>query len=95
MFLKNQKFILLIGAKQHGGEAGIGVTPQVALNKAREGFPYRGITYNARVGYRFQPLREGVTARIAWVPTIAKVPLYSDYALELGKIGLSIGYSFK
>ena len=85
----------LIGAQQHGGEFGMGVIPQIPLNKVRDGFAYRGTSYNLRLGYRFQPLREGFTARVAWVPTIARVPLYSDYTLELGNIGLSVGYSFK
>lgn len=55
----------IIGANQHGGEVGVGFTPQIPLNKVREGFTYRWTIYNIRLGYRFQPLREGFIARLA------------------------------
>lgn len=85
----------IIGAKQHGGEVGVGVTPQIPLNTIRDGFEYNGTVFSARLGYRFQPLREGFIGRIAWVPTAEKIPVYSGYEINWANVGVSVGYSFK
>ena len=76
-------------------ELGVGFTTQISLKVVREGFTYRETIYNVRLGYRFQPLREGFIARLAWVPTVEKEPLYSEYVMKLDNVGLSVGYSFR
>lgn len=85
----------IVGAKRHGAEIGVGVTPQIPLNTIRDGFEYNGTFFSARLGYRFQPLREGFIGRIAWVPTAEKIPVYSGYEINWANVGVSVGYSFK
>lgn len=85
----------IVGAKQHGGEVGVGLTPQIPLNNVRTGFEFNGTVFSARLGYRFQPLREGFIGRVAWIPTAEKIPVYSNYAINWGNVGISVGYSFR
>ena len=78
----------VIGKKRHGLEAGAGYTAQIALDKVENG-PGFISTIPFNVGYRFQPLKEGLISRVAWTPTINKYGFYGGWT------GLSLGYSFK
>lgn len=85
----------IMGRKQHGVELGAGVNPQVPLSNIRDGFEYNGTVLNMRLGYRFQPRREGFTGRVAWIPTAEKFAYATNHELNLRNVGLSVGYSFK
>lgn len=85
----------IIGAKQHGLELGIGVTPQIALDKVRNNSTEdNGTFFPLRIGYRLQPKKEGFTARAAWMPIFTKRTVFSD-AINITNLGVSLGYSFK
>lgn len=85
----------IIGAKQHGLELGIGITPQIALDKVRDNSTEdNGIFFPLRIGYRLQPKKEGFTARTAWMPIFTKRTVFSD-AINITNFGVSLGYSFK
>lgn len=86
----------IIGKKQHGIELGIGVTPQITLDNVRDSFvESNGIFFPFRLGYRFQPVREGLVARAAWAPIVEKSrSIYRDN-YNLSNISVSLGYSFK
>ncbi|MGB4400397.1 MAG: hypothetical protein WBJ10_13585, partial [Daejeonella sp.] len=77
----------VIGNKRHGLESGIGFTSQVALDDVEDG-PGFISTIPLNIGYRFQPLKEGLIARVAWTPIIHKDGFYGGWT------GLSLGYSF-
>lgn len=78
----------IIGKRRHGLEAGIGYTPQLALDKVEDG-PGFISTIPFNLGYRFQPIKEGLIVRAAWTPTLNKYGFYGGWT------GLSLGYSFK
>ena len=85
----------IIGAKQHGIKFGIGVTPQIALDKARDNSAEdNGTFFPLRIRYRLQPKKEGFTARAALMPVGNKRTVSSD-AVNLTNFGVSFGYSFK
>ncbi|MFA6944584.1 MAG: hypothetical protein WC220_01670 [Pedobacter sp.] len=85
----------IIGAKQHGLELGIGVTPQIALDKVRDNSADDNGTFiPLRIGYRLQPKKEGFTARAALIPII-KNSTVSSGAFNLLNFGVSCGYSFR
>jgi len=86
----------IIGKKQHGIELGIGLTPQITLDKVRDSSAEsNGTFFPFRIGYRFQPIREGLVARAAWA-TIVEKPrsIYRDN-YNLSNVSVSLGYSFK
>lgn len=78
----------ILGKKRHGLEAGVGFTPQVAFDKVEDG-PGFISTIPLNIGYRFQPIKEGLIARVTWTPT------FNKYGFYAGWTGLSLGYSFK
>lgn len=86
----------IIGEKQHGIELGIGVTPQIALDNVRDSsIESNGTFFPFRIGYRFQPVREGLIARAAWVPIVEKSgSIYRDN-YNISNFSVSLGYSFK
>jgi hypothetical protein len=85
----------IIGAKQHGLELGIGVTPQIALDKVRDNSADdNGTFFPLRIGYRLQPKKEGFIARAALMPII-KNSTVSSGAFNLLNFGVSCGYSFR
>jgi hypothetical protein len=88
--------IYIIGKKQHGIEFGIGVTPQIPLDIVRDSSAEsNGTFFPFRLGYRFQPVREGLVARAAWAPIVEKSrSIYHDN-YNLSNISVSLGYSFK
>ena len=83
--------IYIIGKKQHGIELGIGVTPQITLDIVRDSFAEsNGIFFPLRLGYRFQPVREGLVARAAWAPIVEKSrSIYRDN-YNLSNISVSL-----
>lgn len=85
----------IVGNRKHGAEIGAGFTGQFPLEKVMQRYEYNGHFYHFRAGYRFQPLLEGFIARAAWIPTANKSLISPDYQLELGNVGVSLGYSFK
>jgi hypothetical protein len=88
-------FNYILGAKRHGLELGVGITPQIPLEKVREGRDeFSDFNIPVRIGYRFQPLREGIIARVAILPIGAKTPTTS-FGFNKFNVGVSVGYSFK
>lgn len=85
----------IIGQKMHGLEVGTGLTPQIPLENVRDGLRNSGTVYTGRIGYRFQPVREGFVGRIAWAPLLEHIPIQSNHELTLGNVAISVGYSFK
>ena len=85
----------IIGQKIHGFEVGTGLTPQIPLENVRGGRHESGTVYTGRIGYRFQPVREGFVGRIAWAPLLENIPIQSNHELTLGNVAISVGYSFK
>lgn len=73
--------------ERSGIETGLGLTPTFVTNKTSEG---RDLTLDLfyNLGYRLQPLKEGLVLRAMWTPT------YTDGRLRTGA-GLSLGYSFR
>jgi hypothetical protein len=85
----------IIGKKRHGIEFGIGITPQIALDKVRDNSAEDvGAFFPLRIGYRLQPMNEGFTARAALMPLINRRTVSFD-AVNLINFGLSFGYSFR
>ncbi|MHB1180010.1 MAG: hypothetical protein ACYCZO_16995 [Daejeonella sp.] len=78
----------IVGKKRHGLEAGASYTAQIALDKVENGPQFIYIVpFN--IGYRFQPIKEGLIARAAWTPTLNKYGFYAGWT------GVSVGYSFR
>lgn len=85
----------ILGPKRHALELGVGITPQIPLEKVRDGMAEFSHFYiPARIGYRFQPLRDGLIARVAILPIAEKTPTTS-FGFDKFNVGLSVGYSFK
>lgn len=78
----------ILGKRRHGLESGVGFTPQIAMDKVENG-PGFISTIPFNIGYRFQPIKEGLIARVAWTPTLNKYGFYAGWT------GVSLGYSFK
>lgn len=85
----------IIGKKKHGLEAGVGFTPQFALDDIREGFTGVKNKFPYHIGYRFQPKKEGLVARVAWSPVMDKLSGWNNFKYISYNTGISIGYSFK
>ncbi len=85
----------VVGQETHGAEIGASIIPQIPLSNIREGNNFQGTNYTARLGYRFQPIREGFLGRVAWSPTIERNTARGHSELALLNIAVSAGYSFK
>jgi hypothetical protein len=79
----------IIGMKRSGFETAVGFTPQVAFSKVMEtqrAFIPHG-TFN--VGYRLQPIKDGLVVRATWTP------IFDDEGFHPSWAGFSLGYSFR
>lgn len=73
--------------ERSGIETGLGLTPSFIVNKSSQGLDLDfAAVFN--LGYRLQPLKEGLLLRAMWTPT------YLDRRVRTGA-GLSLGYSFR
>lgn len=73
--------------ERSGIETGMGLTPTFIANKTSQGRDLSlGIFYN--LGYRLQPLNEGLLVRAMWTPA------YMDGSF-ISLAGVSLGYSFR
>jgi len=77
----------IIGPKRHALEAGVGYTAQFLSSPIPEKLPSRS-SANLNLGYRFQPLRDGLLFRIYWAP-------YYRRQVLTGWAGVSFGFSFR
>jgi hypothetical protein len=74
--------------ERSGIETGAGVTPFVTFNDPEDESNVRlNAFYN--LGYRLQPLREGLLLRVVWTPSYSARDKFSSWA------GVSVGYSFR
>jgi hypothetical protein len=79
----------LLGNGRNALEAGIGITPEVSLSKL-DYYEKRFEAYGfLNLGYRFQPLRDGLLFRLTYAPEFD----FNDF--EPVWLGASIGYTFK
>ena len=78
----------LIGAKRHGLETGVGITPQIALLNSGKSAQIKPLGF-VNVGYRYQPLKDGLLFRATWAPHI------DSGSAQYIWFGASIGYSFR
>lgn len=86
----------IIGEKKHGIELGIGITPQLTLDKVRDrSAETNGTFFPFRIGYRFQPIKEGLVARAAWTPIVEKSRSFYRDQYDRSNFAVSFGYSFK
>ncbi len=85
----------ILGKKRHGLEAGVGFTAQIARDNVREGFPAVKHLFPYHIGYRFQPKKEGLVARVALTPIKDKFRYWSNFEYIFYNTGISLGYSFK
>lgn len=77
----------IIGPKRHAFEAGVGFTAQFLTSPLLEKLPSRSAG-NLNLGYRFQPLKDGLLFRLYWAP-------YYRRQVHTSWAGISFGYSFK
>lgn len=77
----------IIGPKRHAFEAGLGYTTQILTSPLPEKLPSRSFG-NLNLGYRFQPLKDGLLFRLYWAPYLRR-QVYPSWA------GVSLGYSFR
>jgi len=88
----------ILGPKRHGFEAGIGYTAQFLTTTPPDATKSNSFA-NLNIGYRFQPLRDGLIFRLYWTPTFKNNDFYkqrpgdSDFQTEWA--GASIGFSFR
>lgn len=85
----------IVGKNKHGAEIAAGVTQQIALQQDRDGIPDFGALYNGRVGYRFQPIKEGFIGKVAWAPFLEYDSYNSMNVTTVKNFAVSLGYSFK
>lgn len=78
----------LAGAKKSSFEAGIGVTPILGLLSFRSTGLHDGFI---SVGYRYQPITEGLMFRASWTKWTS---LFSNEASYDPMLSFSVGYSF-
>ncbi|MES3016546.1 MAG: hypothetical protein V4721_02155 [Bacteroidota bacterium] len=76
------------GKRRSGLEAGLGITPEFTLNKKGTD-PAVQVTGLLNLGYRLQPLDNGLSFRI-----VASPGIYQGRVFPIGA-GISLGYSFK
>ena len=84
----------LIGKKRSALETGIGVSPlflgaKIEVDDEKIGGTGSGANVFLNLGYRFQPLKKGFTARINWTPIINSGGFIPAW------FGISLGYSFR
>jgi hypothetical protein len=85
----------LVGKRRSAFEVGAGLTPGYASARVTSSGTYQsaeGFGVFAgflNVGYRLQPLRNGVVFRINWSPAI------NEYGFQPSWFGISLGYGFK
>ena len=92
------EFNYVVGRRRSGLIAGVGLLPiyvTAAIEDYRGSGPIGGRAFNlaggfATFGYRFQPLRTGVTFQFNWNPM-----LFRDSGLVAGWFGLGVGVGFK
>lgn len=86
----------ILGKKRHGIEAGIGVTAQIALDKVVSAqTTYKDVYFPYYIGYRYQPIKEGLVARVAWTPLYTRSQANTNFDYIYYNTGISIGYSFR
>ncbi|MEJ7692330.1 hypothetical protein, partial [Daejeonella sp.] len=73
--------------ERSGIETGLGLTPSFLATGSTQG-PDLNLAAVANIGYRLQPLKEGLLLRAMWTPA------YSDGAVR-SSAGVSLGYSFR
>jgi hypothetical protein len=79
----------LIGKRRNSLELGTVITPQFTFRKVLND-PQVAVLGFINLGYRFQPLKEGLVFRAGWQP------YYSTRSgLSPTFVGASIGYGFK
>lgn len=71
--------------ERSGIETGMGLTPTFATGN---GISNPSLAVVANLGYRLQPLREGLLLRATWSPTFENNHFRSG-------VGVSLGYSFR
>lgn len=85
----------IVGKKRSGFESGIGVTPIYATAEVYsddEGFVNGsgvGVSGFLNMGYRFQPINQGIMFRANWAPA------FNSAGFSASWFGVSLGYSFK
>jgi len=77
----------IFGAKRHGIETGVGITPQVALSDSGTSPQISPLGF-FNLGYRYQPLKEGLLFRATWAPHL------DSGSVQYVWVGVSVGYSF-
>ena len=78
----------IVGKQRSGLETGIGITPQISLTTLEDNPQTKSIGY-LNMGYRFQPLKDGLILRAVWTPYYYNKEFYTNWA------GVSVGYSFR
>jgi len=79
----------IVGEKRHGLETGLGITPQIALVDIGDSPQIRPLGF-LNVGYRFQPLKDGLLFRATWTPFFSSLKSH-----QFVWFGASIGYSIR
>ncbi|MFA6944583.1 MAG: hypothetical protein WC220_01665 [Pedobacter sp.] len=79
----------ILGKQRHGLETGLGITPQIALVDIGDSPQIRPLGF-LNVGYRYQPLKDGLLFRATWTPYISSFKSH-----QYVWFGASIGYSFR
>lgn len=78
----------IIGKRRSGLETGLGITPNIALDKMESNSTLKlGAFLN--INYRYQPLKEGFVFRMG------NTPYYSKRKFEIYYPTISLGYGFK
>ncbi|MEJ7693311.1 hypothetical protein [Daejeonella sp.] len=78
----------IAGKKRSGLEAGVGITPEFTFNRKGTD-PNVQVTGILNLGYRLQPVDEGLSLRVTASPGI-----YQGKLFPIGA-GISLGYSFR
>jgi len=79
----------IVGEKRHGLETGLGITPQIALVDIGDSPQIRPLGF-LNMGYRYQPMKDGLLFRATWTPYISSFKSH-----QYVWFGASIGYSFR
>ncbi len=79
----------ILGKQRHGFETGLGITPQIALVDIGDSPRIRPLGF-LNMGYRYQPLKDGLLFRATWTPYISSLKSH-----QYVWFGASIGYSFR
>ncbi|SKB40183.1 hypothetical protein [Daejeonella lutea] len=89
----------VVGPKRHGLEAGIGYTAQFLTTTTPPDVENNSSFANLNIGYRFQPLKDGLLFRLYWTPTFKNNDFYYDQPGDANFhtqwAGASIGFSFR